>query len=817
MHVRQHSSRYVADVVLVGPGSGPAVLTYLVADEQAAMLGRGAPVHVTVRGRPVLGYVLHLFQVACDDPIVPRLKMISDVPPGEPWLSEHELELAEWLAKNWLASLGEAVQAVRPAPLRSRVEKVVRLTDAGMAPDILDHPALRRAPLRRRTVEVLRDAAGELRYGQLVRRLGTDPGDALRELASAGLVEESTVRRKAATPRTVQAASLLEDAVSPVELTPAQQRVVAALREAAATVPIEDLQRRAGVSRSVIEGMARRGIILKTEVPARGRPPSPQAVTPAPEMTADQLAAIAAVRESMGAPAADMPPILLHGVTASGKTEVYLEAIRLALDAGRSALVLVPEIALAAQVVEVLKSRFGSEVAVLHSRLSHGERFDEWQRVAGGQARVAVGARSAVFAPLDDPGVIVIDEEHEPAYKQESNPRYHVVDVARFRAARAGSLLLLSSATPSVESYYEALQGSYRLVTMDRRVSGTGLPEVRIVDMRDAFKKGTPLFSEPLCSAISERLARGEQALLFLNRRGYAPVLLCRDCGHVVRCENCAISLTLHASRQAMLCHHCGYSTSPPLTCPSCAGTRLRTFGVGTERVEAEVRARFPEARVMRMDSDTLSRKGAHERAVCAFRNGEADILVGTQMIAKGLDFPQVTLVGVVSADTSLHIPDFRAAERTFQILAQVAGRAGRGSVPGEVIIQTFTPEHYAVQCAREQDYRAFFDREIQQRQELRYPPFARLVRILASDASEAAARNAVETAADRLPRSSTVDLIGPAPAPIARLRGEYRWHLILRGPSREELCSLVSAALDAFPSSVRSILTVDVDPLSLA
>jgi primosomal protein N' (replication factor Y) len=506
---------------------------------------------------------------------------------------------------------------------------------------------------------------------------------------------------------------------------------------------------------------------------------------------------------------------LLHGVTGSGKTEIYLRSIARALRLGRQALVLVPEIALTAQLVRRFAARFPGQLAVLHSGLSLGERYDEWRRLRRGVARLAIGSRSAVFAPLPELGLIIIDEEHEPTYKHDGSPRYHARDAARRLAELTSSVLILGSATPSVESYYAAQTGRYTLLAMPERVGSTlgadgrlrtrtlTLPAVRLVDMRRELQSGNrSIFSQPLQNALAGALERGEQAILFLNRRGAASFVMCRDCGHVITCPACSGPLVLHYDKEPtedqanaahnpqntlLICHACNYHAIVPTICPQCLSPRIKAFGVGTQRVEEEVRRLFPAARPLRWDRDSVKGKGAHGRMLDQFLRHEADILVGTQMIAKGLDLPLVSVVGVVAADTSLHLPDFRSGERTFQLITQVAGRAGRRNAGAQVLIQTYTPEHYALLTAQEHDYHAFYIQEIAFRRQTGYPPFGRLVRFVYASGSEAACQRAtaelaerVRTLAERM-RLDDWGLIGPAPAFLSRIRGRWRWHLLLR------------------------------------
>ncbi|MGE4560392.1 MAG: primosomal protein N', partial [Desulfobulbus sp.] len=510
---------------------------------------------------------------------------------------------------------------------------------------------------------------------------------------------------------------------------------------------------------------------------------------------------------------------LLFGVTGCGKTEVYLQAVQRALDQDKTALVLVPEIALASQLEAHFYSRFGGQLAVLHSGLSDGERFDQWQRVQQGLARVVLGARSAVFAPLTNLGLVVVDEEHEPAYKQEDGLRYNGRDLAVLRARMAGCPVLLGSATPSVISYHHCREQKYRLLTMRHRVANQPLPGVTIVDLTQTGRSRPDLsFSDPLINALSDTLEMGKQSLLFVNRRGFASSMLCRDCGAIVQCEHCQVSLTLHRSRNLLLCHYCGYSRHPNALCPACGSTRMHGVGMGSERVEEEVRQLFPQARVARLDSDTTANRKQYLSILKAVREGRVDILIGTQMIAKGLHFPGIRLVGVVWADSGLSMPDYKAAERTFSLLSQVTGRAGRGTDPGEVIIQTYQPQHYAIQLAQQHDYESFFAREIAVREPLAYPPFSRMVNIRFSGARE----EQVEKAALRVAEfvrgykwANNIDLLGPSPAPLVRIKDKTRWHLLLKSRHQQVLHALCDELLEMkgrlCPASVR--LTLDVDP----
>jgi primosomal protein N' (replication factor Y) len=512
---------------------------------------------------------------------------------------------------------------------------------------------------------------------------------------------------------------------------------------------------------------------------------------------------------------------LLHGVTGSGKTEIYLRLSAAARDSGRRVLMLVPEIALTPAVAALFRDAFGDRVAIQHSGLSDGERHDQWQRIRRGDVDVVVGTRSAVFAPLGDVGLIVVDEEHDGSYKQEESPRYNGRDVAIVRGQRAGALVVLGSATPSMESYHHAMTGKYEHVVLERRVLDRPLAEVAVVDMREAYAAEGPdvILSRPLRAAIQMRLDRGEQSLILLNRRGFATAVFCRQCAGTIDCPNCSVSLVIHGEGNARRarCHYCNYTARVPAACPLCAGPYLEQAGFGTERVEAEVKKTCPAARVARLDRDAIRRRGALGSLLSRFRAGEIDVLVGTQMIAKGHDFPRVTLVGVVSADVGLGIADFRASERTFQLLTQVAGRAGRGEQPGEAIVQTLYPEHYSIQLACRQDYPAFYERELHFRKAMRYPPFVSLVNTVVRARTFS---GAMDDAADVVQKvrdgdSGQLRVLGPAPAPLGKLRGEYRAQLLIKGTNRKHIREALQRALASRPELQRRIV-VDVDPLSV-
>ena len=605
---------------------------------------------------------------------------------------------------------------------------------------------------------------------------------------------------------------------------PRQAELLEAIAKLSAPVSAADLLREISLDNATLRALQKRGLVqLRTEAVPRD-PHSDEQFVASSNLTlnAEQAVALAAVTEALASPESARP-ILLHGVTGSGKTEIYLQAIRLALARGKTAIVLVPEISLTPQTVERFKSRFAEAedmVAVLHSRLSEGERHDEWHKIQAGRARIVIGARSAVFAPLENLGLIVVDEEHETSYKQEEAPRYHARDVAVVRGKLENAVVLLGTATPSLESYFNATRGKYQLLNLTLRVDDNQMPLMRIVDLRQEARKAKSLtiLGEKLHSAIIARLEKSEQTILFLNRRGFSTSLLCSACGEARECPNCSVALTFHRTAARLSCHLCGHTAAVPKKCPACGEAALIFSGFGTEKVEAHVAQLFPKAVVRRMDADSMTRKDAYRETLRAFRAGKIDILVGTQMIAKGLHFPNVTLVGIINADLSLHLPDFRAGERTFQLLTQVAGRAGRGETPGEVFVQTFTPFSPSIQFARHHDFAGYFEQELEFRERCDFPPFKHAILLTVRSSHEARAKFSAETIARRLREALPEEFImsAPTPAPLEKLQGHFRFHILLRGEAILRLSRLVRETLDKLPLPEDVIASVDVDPYQL-
>ncbi|MCK8826913.1 primosomal protein N' [Natroniella acetigena] len=542
------------------------------------------------------------------------------------------------------------------------------------------------------------------------------------------------------------------------------------------------------------------------------------------EPTAEQSLAIEEISTALAE--ANAKTFLLKGITGSGKTEVYLQVIAQALTKGQEAIVLVPEISLTPQTIARFKGRFGEQVAVLHSQLSTGERFDEWRKIKAGEVKIAVGARSAVFAPFEDLGIIIIDEEHETSYKQGEHPKYHAREVAVKRAELNGAVTILGTATPSLEAYYRTQAGDYQLLGLSTRIDDRPLPPVEVVDMREELKDDNrSMFSRLLQEKLAQMLEQNEQSIIFLNRRGFSTFVQCRECGYVMECEACDVSLTYHAQSNLLQCHYCDHKERNPDICPECESRYIKYFGLGTEKVEEQLQELLPEANILRMDVDTTRRKGSYQRILSDFKTGKADILLGTQMVAKGHDFSNVTLVGVITADTSLNFPDFRAGERTFQLLTQVAGRTGRGDKAGEVVVQSYTPEHYSIQLAKEHDYESFYNYEIEQRKACLYPPYSHLVNIIvASEEEERVIKIAnqlgviINSYLHNLD-SEEVMLLGPVPAPLSKLKGEFRWQLILKGTELEDLRQVNEESLEQLKEeeSVETVrVSVDVDPIGM-
>jgi len=774
--------------------------------------------------------------VGIGDPTgITGIRSVRDVLERRPSVPADLMALARWVSDYYVAPLGLTLRSFLPSVLSDGSREIVRLTEAGRSRldgtgggDALPSSAVA-------LLELVGRKKGEVRVGTLRRAFDKRTmWPALRRLTTEGLLEHETVPPPDPPVRTRKVVRLrrwIPDLGERDALfgRASRQRACYELLEASGgACELGVLIRDESFSRSVVSSLEEKGLVGVEDVevmrdPFReGEVPSspPQQPTPAQEE---------AIRRAIEA--ADSPkrlPFLLHGVTGSGKTLVYGKILEEIVGRrGNSAIVLVPEIALTPQAVARFRGWFGDQVAVLHSALSVGERFDQWRQIRAGEKRIVVGARSALFAPVPDLGVLVVDEEHDTSYKQAEAPRYHARDVAVVRARLAGALCILGSATPSLESWRNAEGGKFTLLSLPERIGGRRLPPVEVVDLRKVRSgskdPGDGMLSPRLISAVRDRLERGEQTILLLNRRGFASFIQCRACGEVQECPNCSVSLTYHRSRKRLLCHHCRHEEPAPERCPSCGSKEVSLQGAGTERVERAVALNFPTARIARMDVDTTSGRWSHHEILDRVERGEVDILLGTQMIAKGLDFPRVTLVGVVNADVGIHLPDFRASERSFQLLSQVAGRAGRGDLGGVVVIQTSLPEHYAVQSALSHDVAGFVKREIEERRNPPYPPHVRLVNVVVSSPDRALVADAAEQAAAWVreqmmgPGGRGLELVGPAPSPIERLHGRWRWHFFLRGGSVGAVTSLLRGIQEDFALPAGDVrLVVDRDPVAL-
>lgn len=835
-------ARYV-EVALSVPHLPP--LTYRAADALAERLAPGLRVLVPLGRRRMTGYVLG---APAENPppgvdpasVKPVLEMIDDAPLLAPEL----LELTRWVAEYYCCGWGEALKFALPAHREKKTRERYRLSVFGRREAALEEGGLglpglgaagTRGSHKARILVALRERPRTMQ--SLTASFGRGTRAEVARLVEAGFVERVVEAVGGTKPRMAKYARLRKkptaDALRDLERRARRQaEVLRFLSEAeGGRVRVQELEAHIRGARTACAGLEKKGWLLVEEAarpeaadvpPGSWRPDAPP-----PVLTGEQREAFESVRADMLGRRFSVT--LLHGVTGSGKTEVYMQLAQAALEEGVGALILVPEIGLTSQLLGRFRGRFGHAVACLHSAYSERERMSAWRRVKRGEAPIVVGTRSAVFAPLPNLGMIAVDEEHDGSYKQEESPRYHARDTGVVRARNLGVPVVLGSATPSMESYTRARSGRYRLSVLPHRPSGGVLPGVRLVDLRKNTgpdPKTPDLLTRDLAAAMRERLARGEQTLLFLNRRGFSSAILCRDCGASLPCPHCSIPLTFHREGGGRVqCHWCDHSASVPHRCPSCRSERVGYFGVGTQRVEEAVRARFPSARVQRLDRDTARRAGAYDRILGAMREGEIDVLIGTQMVAKGHDFPRLTLVGVVVADVGLHVPDFRAGERTFQLLTQVAGRAGRADLPGEVIIQTFRPEHEAVQCARAHDYAGFYKREARARERMGYPPYRRLARLRFESRNKHLAAQSAAWAASWLSRragtaeADEVERLGPAPAPVMRIRGVWRYHMILKAKASRQLgCAVrsLAAAFDGEAAFASVHLAVDVDPISL-
>ncbi len=783
--------------------------SYAIPSNMSVSVGQG--VWVPFGPRTLQGIVFELN----DYPLAEDIREIAGVIDPLPPLSPNQVKLARWIAERYLSSPFDAARLMLPPGFERRLITFFELTPKEIDPSLL--------PLAQRELIGLLQKKGRMDMREIEKAIGRKEAEYnMGQLLRRGLVRRTQeMGRVKVRPKVVPHLRLAippEVARGEAEVlkrrAPKQASLLEFLAEEAKPPLLSQVRQRFGSS--AVGALMGRGMALVDETRVIRDPLSNRVFPPSTPhtLTKDQEEIWSQIRRSM-VEGDSSSVFLLHGVTGSGKTEIYLRAISETVSLGRRAIVLVPEIALTPQTVERFASRFPRRVAVLHSGLSLGEQFDEWQRIRGREFDVVIGSRGAIFAPQPDLGIIVIDEEHEWTYKQqEHSPRYHARDVAIKLGELTGAVVILGSATPDIASYHQSQKGGYHLLSLPSRVtSDPRLPEVEVVDLREELKAGNRgIFSRALVKATNDALSQGGQVILFLNRRGEATLVQCRDCGFVLRCRRCDVSLTYHRAEDGLFCHQCNMRVPIPQFCPHCFGRRIRFLGIGTQKVEEEAGRTFPGARLLRWDRDVTRGKRSHEEILRRFISHEADILIGTQMVAKGLDLPLVTLVGVISADTSLYLPDFRAGERTFQLISQVAGRAGRGSSGGRVIVQTYTPQHYAIKAAAIYDYRAFYEHETQHRRYYDYPPFSRLARLLYTHTNPHACQGEAERVYRLLEEEKNVGamdvaLIGPAPAFIRRVRGRYRWQIIVKSPDPSQILANLP-----LPQG----WAIDIDPVSL-
>lgn len=798
-----------ARVVLTDP---LPLLDYLIPDELLDSATIGTPVKVPLGNRKSLGYITERIDEPYQGEL--ELKAIDTIDEERAPLPSGLIELILFGADYYCVTPGDMLSVALPAAARpsSYRYKITQAADSPLTGKLTakDLELLEVARLHDKgfSVVALEKSLGWTRRASLAR---------LKRLREKGLLERLQQEKKGAR----KVAAYRRTQTKPQEVLTTRQDGAKQLLE---SIPFEghicagDLAKIDKSAYSRLKMLLSKGLVEKFEIEQKITPYSQNAEPDVrPQPTEEQAAALESLAKHIANET--FASFMLQGVTGSGKTEIYLRAIELVLELGKTALVLVPEIALTPQLGARFRARFGEKVATFHSGLTQAERRDEWERVRSKEAVIGLGARSALFLPLEKIGIIVVDEEHETSFKQDETPRYNARDLAVFRAHKENAVVVLGSATPSLETRTNADKGRYQSLMLHERVHKRPLPEVTTINLGEEERIGDGIFTQKLVTAMEETLANDEQIILFQNRRGFAPYVSCRDCGHTFRCDSCDVSLTLHRRRGILQCHYCGFETQAEDECPSCGGHRVGSFGIGTERIEAELNRILPAVPIQRLDRDEIRTRRDLEKALDHFRSGESKILVGTQMVTKGHDFPGVTLVGVISADASLNFPDFRSAERTFQLLTQVAGRAGRGEKEGRVLVQTFETDHYAITCAAKHDFEAFLKQELVYREELFYPPFAYLCLLRFESEDEQKAMKLAQEQAERLRNAARkmnaeILILGPALAPLSRIKGVYRIQLLLKGATRNDLRQVLGALANRPQSGVRQIL--DVDPISM-
>ncbi len=804
--------------------------TYIIPERFADDVEPGVRVLAPFGPRKTTGFVVS--RKASSD--FPKLKSIEEVLDPVPLFTPEVLGLAKWIAEYYVCGWGEVLKAALPAGIHLNSERILRLlTDD---PVRLADSLMVRSP---RQAEIVRRLGGQnpMSYNKLKKQMsGGSFYSSLKRLRQEGFVRIELELSRARVDAKHETLVKLPETLTHDEVEAIIKSIAAKAPKQADCLQVlldnhdrefsrTGLARQAKTTPASVATLVEKGFLeLETREVIRDYYSSlkidpPKAIT----LNPDQRESLEAIAKKLDEKVYNT--FVLHGVTGSGKTQVYIESIYHALEKNKSAIVLVPEIALTPQMVRRFRAHFGDKVAVFHSRMSPGERYDSWRQTWEGKHQIVIGPRSAIFAPLKNLGLIIIDEEHEPSFKQSDlTPRYNARDVAVVRGQLHKAVVVLGSATPSIETYYNTHIDKFELLKMPRRIDDIPMPKVELVDMkrepRTIGKSGPIIFSRPLRKKIDEKLNLGEQIILFLNRRGFAPVYKCTDCGYTAECRFCDIPMTFHSKGGRLKCHYCGYNRYAPEKCPECGGSEVLFRGVGTQRVEEELHELFPGVKALRMDLDTTRGRMAHDNLLKKFGDREYQILLGTQMVAKGLDFPNVTLVGVISADTELFLPDFRSAERTFQLITQVAGRAGRKEKLGEVIVQSFSPEHYSLQFARLHHYENFFKSEIMDRKGLIYPPFSRLINILFKGENEFLVQKTAEQFSKQIPEHNSYQMLGPVPAPLAKIQNQYRWHILFKSIKQSDasgrlLKSAIRKAMDQIKQNKVSI-SIDVDPTSV-
>lgn len=793
--------------VVVDVAASPTdnLFDYLIPNHLINTVQPGVRVIVPFGVRKVMGFVVEI----TNESEFTELKEIVDVMDYHPILTPELIDLSKWLQKEYLCFRITALQVMLPAVFKAEYEKEVWILNEDQLPQEWKLICEGREVVPFSDLE--KNQISQYQISKLVSENVIDIKYVVKR--------KNKVKKDIYVKRNKEIHEMLEELDSITPQAKKQKDIIEFFVNEDQPILLKDLLKKLNTTRGPINSLVKKGILTLVEQEVYRDPyvATNFERTQMLRLTDQQKRVMESILNSLNNN--EYKTFLLHGVTGSGKTEIYLQSIEHVINQGKEAIVLVPEISLTPQMVKRFKARFGNLVAVMHSGLSVGEKYDEWRKIQRKEVKVVVGARSAIFAPFENIGIIIIDEEHETTYKQEDHPKYHAREVAKRRAKNYQCPVILGSATPTLESYARALKGNYQMLKLTERVNQQKMPEVNIVDMRKELIKGNrSMFSDLLTEKIHDRLDKNEQIVLLLNRRGHSTFIMCRECGQTIKCEQCDISMTYHKNHHTLKCHYCNEQRYTPKVCPSCQSEAIRFFGTGTQKVEEALNIQFPEAKVIRMDVDTTSRKGAHERLLKQFENQEANILLGTQMIAKGLDFENVTLVGVLAADAMLNLPDFRAAEKSFQLLTQVSGRAGRHQLPGEVVIQTYTPEHYSVEFARTYDYDAFFNREMRLRKQFSYPPYYYLALINISHTNHVrvieVANDIVNIMSKFLPDRCI--LMGPTPSPIMRIKNRFRYQCMVKYKSREDVDLAFQQILKTYQKEINQNklqLTIDLEP----